>query len=523
MGDKTEELGSIGLATAFSIDDALAGAAAFVAPDLEAAIGAFETVGAFTGPVGIGVSAAYGGISGGWAGALKETIVSSTAYVITGLSDSVASGALASALGEGVGAAIAGVGSAGLGLGAALLVGGVYKAVTGIAPQQGLDSARDAVNAGQSAIGRQLFNQTLNSDTTPNETSTAVTAIDGSIVTTTTNDIAAKAVAPLSGRVLWSSAIATSNKTVASKVINTVSADGLSKTVQADYDGNGTYEHTESWQTQIDGSQIGIIQDVNSSGAVIAKGTETISADGLTTTLKEDSHNSGLIDHIDAATTHVDGSITETVSDYNSNGTLKQATVTYATADGQSTSVITTTPPASSGALATSATLITGSSTTTTESNSIDTATSEFNVLTVTSGQETVSIAGSTSGSTTSTGGGNLINVEGTASLTAVGGPAGGAGNVIDYSSSSNALNAKDWHIALEDGRNIALSGTLNTGLMRKNDTVTLTKDGGVDQNGQLNVFVFQQSFGHASISNLIEQKNFTTLVRCRRLVAVSL
>ncbi|MFT4129087.1 hypothetical protein [Labrys sp. (in: a-proteobacteria)] len=167
------------------------------------------------------------------------------------------------------------------------------------------------------------------------QTVTAVSKIDGSVIITTTNNDAAKAVAPLPGKVLWSSVRATSDKTVASSTITTVSADGLSKAVQADYGGNGTYEHTETWQTQIDGSQVGTIQDVDPAGAVSAKGTETISADGLTTTLREDSDNNGTIDHIDMAVTHADGSITETVTDYNPDGTLKQTLVRKVSANGQ--------------------------------------------------------------------------------------------------------------------------------------------------------------------------------------------
>ncbi|BCG73341.1 hypothetical protein MesoLj113a_44990 [Mesorhizobium sp. 113-1-2] len=348
----------------------------------------------------------------------------------------------------------------------------------------------------------------LNSDTSADETSTAVTAIDGSIVTTSTNDAAAKTVAPLLGKVLWSSAIATSNKTVASKVITTISADGLSKAVQADYDGNGTYEHTETWQTQVDGSQIGTIQDVNASNAVVAKGTVTVSADGLTTLLSEDTDNNGTIDHIDTATMHVDGSITETVTNYNTNGTLKQTVVTYVTADGQSTSVVTTTPPATVGALAASTTVITGDGTTTTESNSTDAATitGNNNVLTVMSGQETLTIFG-TSGSGSTNSSGNTVNVDGSSSLVATGGVDAGLGNTINFNSSSSALSAKYWVINLEDGRNFTLNGFGNTVHMGKNETVALGAPPSSGY-GQDETFVFKPNFGHSTISNFLSYAN---------------
>src|SRR6185437_11082632 len=107
---------------------------------------------------------------------------------------------------------------------------------------------------------------------TTDQTSTTVTKIDGSAVTTVSNNTAARNVAPTPGQVLWSSSLVSTDKTVAASVVITTSADGLGKTVQADYDGNGTYEHTEVWQTEIDGSQIATITDVNASGVAIARG-----------------------------------------------------------------------------------------------------------------------------------------------------------------------------------------------------------------------------------------------------------
>ncbi|UVK54897.1 DUF4214 domain-containing protein [Mesorhizobium sp. AR02] len=332
----------------------------------------------------------------------------------------------------------------------------------------------------------------LNSDTSADETSTAVTAIDGSIVTTTTNDAAAKAVAPLPGKVVWYSAMA-NNATVPSKMITTVSADGLSRTIQADYDGNGTYEHTETWQTQIDGWQIGTIQDVNASGVVVAKGTATISADGLTTTGTETGTN---LNGNASATTHADGSITETEIAYNTNGTLNSTLALYVSADGQSTSSVVTTPPASSGALATSTTTVTGNGTTTTESNSNDTATinGTNNVLTVTSGQETATVSGT----------GNTINVNGNASASVT----GGTGTVVDFNSSSAALSATSETINLATGSTVTIGGTGNTIVINANENVTLDPSGSFWGQGQADTFIFEPNFGHSTVSNFFAQGN---------------
>ena len=165
------------------------------------------------------------------------------------------------------------------------------------------------------------------------ETSTTVTKIDGSIVTTTTDNAAARAFAPSVGDIVWSSAVAATYKTVAATTITTVSADGNTRTVQADYDGNGTYEHTETWTTRIDGSQVGAISDKNSSGTVVASATQTVSADGRTVSLSQDSTNDGYIDHFETSLIRSDGSKVKTVSDYNTNGTLKQSVAITFSAD----------------------------------------------------------------------------------------------------------------------------------------------------------------------------------------------
>ncbi|WP_137929665.1 beta strand repeat-containing protein [Mesorhizobium comanense] len=322
----------------------------------------------------------------------------------------------------------------------------------------------------------------LNNDTSADETSTTITAIDGSMVTTTTNDAAAKGVVPLPGEVLWNSSIATSNRTVASKVITTVSADGLSKTVQADYDGNGTYEHTETWQTQIDGSQLGTIQDVNASGAVGAKATATISADGLTTTLSEITRPVLLFpDHVDTATTHADGSITETVTDYDIDHNPTQIIVTNVTPDGQSVSVVTKTATAST-------TLVTGNGTKTIEPGTVDTATitGSYNMLTVTSGQETATVSGT----------GNTINVNGNASASVT----GGTGTVVNFNSLGNAMSATSSTINLRHDSNVTIAGSGNTIDMGANDNVALVAN--ANKTGHSDTFVFQPGFGNSIVSN---------------------
>ncbi|MET3896087.1 Ca2+-binding RTX toxin-like protein [Devosia sp. UYZn731] len=185
----------------------------------------------------------------------------------------------------------------------------------------------------------QISSVDVDGNGTNDEISTTIMKADGSIVTTVTDNIAARSVAPLPGQVIWSSAVATSYKTTASATLISISADGLSKTVQADYDGNGTYEHTEIWKTKIDGSQVATITDVNASGVVVASGTETISADGKISILLSDSTNSGLIDNKQTSITLEDMSTVKTFTILNANGTLQQTIVTTVSSNGQSSSM----------------------------------------------------------------------------------------------------------------------------------------------------------------------------------------
>jgi LysM repeat protein len=152
------------------------------------------------------------------------------------------------------------------------------------------------------------------------ETATTVTAVDGSMVTTTVNNDDARGYNAWLGNILWTSAIATTFKTIAATVVTTARADGMAKTVEADYDGNGTYEHEETWKYLIDGSQVATIVDRNSAGVTVASGVETISADGLTTTLKVDSDNDGDVDRIETSVVRADGSKVKSVADFNANG-----------------------------------------------------------------------------------------------------------------------------------------------------------------------------------------------------------
>ncbi len=174
----------------------------------------------------------------------------------------------------------------------------------------------------------------INGDGTTDQTTTATTTINGATVATTTNNSVAKGIAPSPGNVLWTSEIASSNKTNFTTSTLTTRADGLAWSVSTDYDGNATLEHDEAWILKIDGSKVGTITDKNGSNVVVASGTMTISADGLTTTLLVDSGNNGSIDRRETAVIHADDSKTKTVEEL-TGGSVTKTTTTDVSANGK--------------------------------------------------------------------------------------------------------------------------------------------------------------------------------------------
>ncbi|NTG38881.1 DUF4214 domain-containing protein [Agrobacterium rhizogenes] len=154
----------------------------------------------------------------------------------------------------------------------------------------------------------------VNGDGTVDQVETLTLDTTGVSVSILTNNAVARGASYLlPGIVYWKQAIA-------AKIETSSSADGRTKTIKCDYDGNGTFEVVMQSQMQIDGSVVATITETNASGAVIAKGTIATSTDGLITTLSKDSNNDGVIDHTETAVTRVDGSVLLTKVDRNASG-----------------------------------------------------------------------------------------------------------------------------------------------------------------------------------------------------------
>ncbi|MIL09020.1 hypothetical protein BZU93_24435, partial [Salmonella enterica subsp. enterica] len=174
-------------------------------------------------------------------------------------------------------------------------------------------------------------------------------AIDGSVIQTSRSTGTALAITDnpffLPGAIHW-------RQEVARNVWSKTSADGLTTTTRSDYDGNGpvafgrlivnfaNYETEEVTERRIDGSSLTTITDTNSSGAVTARGTVDVSADGRVTTLNKDANNNGTYEHRETSTVRNDGSIVYVTTEFFESGRVKTETTKIISADKLSISTL---------------------------------------------------------------------------------------------------------------------------------------------------------------------------------------
>lgn len=155
------------------------------------------------------------------------------------------------------------------------------------------------------------------------------------------------------------------------KTITATSANGLSSTVQADLDGNGTIDRTSTATTSIaaNGSRTDTVVVTNGNNVQISRFQQITSRDGHTVTSTNDVNGNGKVDDTRSVVLNADGSTTEIVStfaneiltsraihttsanglsetlatDLDGNGTIDQSTtdVVVLNADGSRTETIT--------------------------------------------------------------------------------------------------------------------------------------------------------------------------------------
>jgi trimeric autotransporter adhesin len=142
------------------------------------------------------------------------------------------------------------------------------------------------------------------------------------------------------------------NGAVIGKSIISTSADGLTRTSQIDANGDGTIDRTRTETTvkNADGSSTVTTTDKASNGALIDKSIVTTSANGLTVSTQLDLDGNGTTDRTiaDATVVAADGSRTETITQTNNNGSLHAKSVAATSADHKT--VTTTTDANGDGA-----------------------------------------------------------------------------------------------------------------------------------------------------------------------------
>lgn len=186
-------------------------------------------------------------------------------------------------------------------------------------------SLRDKSITVTSADGR---NKTTQSDLDGNGTidrltaSSIVVAADGSSVTTQTDRNG-------DGSVLID------------KTVTALSADGLSRIISRDLDGNGTFDTvtTDVTVSNANGSKTQTVTDRNADGSLRDQVTSVRGADGRSRSIQVDSNGDGVVDRTETIVVAGDGSSVDTVSDFNINGSLRGRTVTSVSANGLATTV----------------------------------------------------------------------------------------------------------------------------------------------------------------------------------------
>lgn len=128
------------------------------------------------------------------------------------------------------------------------------------------------------------------------------------------------------------------NGTLLRRLATTSSSDGLTKTIQSDSTGNGTYDQTSTEVTSIagDGTRTKTVTETSSGGTLIDKEQTVTSADGRTKTVSHDLDGNGTYEtrDVSAITTGANGVSITTVTSYSSTNALIGKTVATTSDDG---------------------------------------------------------------------------------------------------------------------------------------------------------------------------------------------
>lgn len=116
----------------------------------------------------------------------------------------------------------------------------------------------------------------------------------------------------------------------------TTSADGLSRSIREDVDGDGTFDRTVADLTSIsaDGTKTRTITNRSASGNLLSQTTEQRHVDGLTGSNTIDSNGDGHTDQLITVSRAADGTITETTRILSADGSVASESLKETSADG---------------------------------------------------------------------------------------------------------------------------------------------------------------------------------------------
>ncbi|WP_206513403.1 beta strand repeat-containing protein [Rhizobium phaseoli] len=127
-----------------------------------------------------------------------------------------------------------------------------------------------------------------------------------------------------------------------SETVTALSADSLVRATSTDADGDGTFEEKSQDSTVIaaDSGRVETVTDTNADLSLRDRTVTAWSADGRTRTIETDTNGDGGYDSVETIAVAGNGTITDTLSDFNPAGTiLSNRTVTVTSADGLSKNV----------------------------------------------------------------------------------------------------------------------------------------------------------------------------------------
>ncbi|WP_425504959.1 DUF4214 domain-containing protein [Rhizobium indicum] len=130
--------------------------------------------------------------------------------------------------------------------------------------------------------------------------------------------------------------------TLLSKTVTTLTADSLVRSTNTDADGDGAFEltHQDSTVIAADSSRVETVTDKNDDLTLRNRTVTAWSADGRSRTVQTDANGDGGSDSVETIVVAGDGTITDTLSTFNPAGTvLSYETVTTTSADGLSKNI----------------------------------------------------------------------------------------------------------------------------------------------------------------------------------------